>query len=50
MGGVESNLLDLGEVVLCVLVEEELSDLAERELLVGPDVGQVEDVDPLLLP
>jgi len=47
---VESNLLDLGEVVLHVLVQEKLSDLAERELLLGPDVSQVEDVDPLLLP
>ena len=50
VSGVEGDLLDLGEVVLCVLVEEELSDLAQRELLVGPDVGQVEDIDPLLLP
>lgn len=50
VGGVESNLLDLGEVVLDVLVEEKLADLAERELLLRPDVGQVEDVDLLLLP
>lgn len=47
---IESDLLDLGEVVLHVLVQEELADLAERELLLGPDVGQVEDVDALLLP
>jgi hypothetical protein len=50
VGRVESDLLDLGKVVLGVLVQEELADLAERELLLGPDVGQVEDVDALLLP
>ena len=47
---VESDLLNLGEVVLGVLVQLENTDLAERELLVWPDVGQVEDVDALLLP
>ena len=50
MRWVESNLLDLGKVVLGVLVEDELANFAERELLLGPDVGQVEDVDFLLLP
>jgi hypothetical protein len=50
VGRVESDLLDLGEVVLHVLVQEELADLAERELLLGPNVGQVEDVDALLFP
>lgn len=50
VGGVESDLLDLGEVVLDVFIEEELSNLAQRELLLRPDVGQVEDVDLLLLP
>jgi hypothetical protein len=47
---VESNLLNLGKVVLDILIQEELSNLAEGELLLGPDVGQVEDVNLLLLP
>ena len=46
----ESDLLDLGEVVDGVLIESELTDLAERELLLWPNVSQVEDVDLLLLP
>lgn len=50
MRWVEGYLLDLGEVVLGVLVQGELSDLAERELALGPDVRQVEDVDALVLP
>lgn len=50
VGRVESDLLDLGKVVLHVLVQEELANLAERELLLRPDVSQVEDVDALLLP
>jgi len=47
---VEGNLLDLGEVVFSILVQCELADFAERELVMGPHVGQVEDVDLLLLP
>lgn len=47
---VKSNLLNLREVVLGVLVQEELSDLAELELVLGPDVGHVENVNLLLLP
>ncbi|KAH0357207.1 CAT1 catalase, partial [Aureobasidium melanogenum] len=35
---------------LDVLVQEELSNLAERELTLGPDVGQIENVDLLVLP
>jgi hypothetical protein len=50
VGRVEGNLLDLGKVVLDVFVQEELSDLAERELALGPDVGEIEDVDLLVLP
>jgi len=50
VGRVEGNLLDLGEVVLDVLVQEELSDLAERELTLRPDMGEIEDVDLLVLP
>jgi hypothetical protein len=50
VGRVEGDLLNLGEVVLDVLVQEELSDLAERELTLRPDVGEIEDVDLLVLP
>lgn len=50
VGGVEGCLFDFGEVVLGVLVEFEAADFAERELLLRPDVGQVEDVDILFLP
>lgn len=49
MGWVGCSLLDLCAVVDCVLVEGELSDLGEWELLLWPDVRQVEDVDLLLL-
>ncbi len=50
MCGVESNLLDLGEVVLCILIQDKLADLAQGELVVWPNVGEVEDVDLLVLP
>lgn len=50
VGGRERDLLDLGEVVVDVLVQRHLADLAQRVVLVRPDVGQVEDVDALLLP
>ena len=50
MGGVESNLLNLGEVVDGILIEDELSDLPTRELALGPDMSQVEDIDSLLFP
>lgn len=46
----ESNLLDLGEVVDGILVQDKFTDFAERELLLGPNVGQIEDVDLLGLP
>ena len=49
VGWCESNLLDLGVVVLNVLVQCPLSDLAERELLLWPNLGQVEDVEAELL-
>jgi len=42
--GRESGLLNLGEVVLGVLVENNLPKLAEGEVLVRPDLGEVEDV------
>jgi len=48
--GVECGLFDFGEVVLGVFVEFETADFAERELLLRPNVGQVEDIDLLVLP
>jgi len=42
--GREGRLLDLGEVVLGVLVEDEFADGSERELLVRPDFGEIENV------
>jgi hypothetical protein len=45
----ESSLLNLGEVVLRVLVEDELSDRAERELGVWPDLGEIKNVVPEFL-
>lgn len=50
VGGVECCLFDFGEVVLGVFIEFETADFAEGKLLLRPDVGQVEDVDFLLLP
>ena len=50
MCGVERDLLNLGEVVLHVLVQEKLANLAERELALRPDVCHIEHVDLLLLP
>lgn len=40
----KAHLLDLGEVVLRVLVEDELADGAQGELGVWPDLGEIEDV------
>lgn len=50
MGGIVGSLLDFGEVILGVLVEGEFTDFAEGELLMRPDVCQIEDVDLLLFP
>jgi len=50
MRGVEGYLLYFCEVVFGVLVEGEFADFSEGELFVWPDVGEVEDVDLLLLP
>ena len=47
---IESNLLDFGKIILGVLVELEAAYFAKRELLVGPDMGQVKGIDLLLLP
>jgi len=40
----EGGLFDFCEIVLWVLVENELANGAERELFVGPDLGEIEDV------
>lgn len=50
MSRVESGLLNLSEVIPSVLIELENTNLAKRELLLRPDVCQIEDVDLLLLP
>lgn len=50
VGRVECDLLHLGKVISRILVENHLADLATGELLLGPDVGQVEDIDLLVLP
>lgn len=42
-------MLDLGEVVLRVLVEGELAEWSQWDLLLWPDLGQVEDVPAELL-
>lgn len=42
-------MLVLSEVVLRILFEDQLADLAERELRVRPDFGKVEGVVPELL-
>lgn len=39
----ESSLLGLGEVVVNVLVESELAESSQREVSVGPDLGEVKD-------
>lgn len=48
VSGSEGDLLDLGEVVVGVSVEDHLSDGDEGVLRVGPDLGDVEDV-PLVV-
>ena len=50
VGRTERNLLDLCEVVDGVLVENELTNLAARKLLLRPNMGKIEDIDLLLLP
>lgn len=49
MRGVECYLLDFREVVFGVLVEGEFAYFSEGKFFVWPDVGEVEDVDLLLL-
>jgi hypothetical protein len=50
MSRVECDLLNLCEVVLGVLIEEELSNLTERELVLRPNVGHIEHINLLLFP
>ena len=50
VGRIVCHLLDLGEIVDGILVEDEFSNLTSWELLLRPDVREVEDVDLLLLP
>ena len=44
VGGGESDLFDLGEVVLAVAIQGEFAKAAEGHLLLRPDLGDVEDV------
>ena len=46
----ESDLLNLGKVILHILIQAELSNLAERKLALGPAMGKIKDVDLLSLP
>lgn len=50
MGWIEGNLFHLGKVIASILVENELTNLAKRKLLLRPDMGQIKDVNFLLLP
>jgi hypothetical protein len=50
MRWVEGDLLNLSKVVLHILVEEEFSDLAERELALRPHMCEIKDIDLLVLP
>jgi hypothetical protein len=50
MSWVKGNLLNLREVVPDVLIQDELSNLSKRELVLRPNMCQVKDVDTLLLP
>lgn len=45
VGRRESSLLNLSEVVLGVLVKSPLTDLAERVVSMGPDLGKIEDAE-----
>jgi len=50
VGWTEGGLLNFGKVILCVLIQDDLTNLSQWELGLWPDVGQVEDIDLLLLP
>ena len=49
VGWSEGSLLDLSEVVSWVLVQNQLTDTTQREVLVWPDLGQIEDGEWQLL-
>jgi hypothetical protein len=44
VGGREGNLFNLGEVVLNIFVQHELADRAQGELLVRPDLGEIQNI------
>lgn len=44
MGGGEGDLLDLGEVILWVAVEGKFAEAAKRDVFLGPDFCEVENV------
>ena len=50
MRGAEGSLLDFHEIIDGVLVEDELANLPAWELLLGPNMGEIEYIDLLLLP
>lgn len=50
MRWIEGNLLDFGEVVDGILVEGELADLLSRVLGLRPNMGEIKDVNLVLLP
>jgi hypothetical protein len=45
----ERGLFDFSEVVLRILVEHKLADFSKREVLVWPDLGEIENVITELL-
>lgn len=49
MGGSESGLLGLGVEVLRVLVKDKSADLLERVVAMGPDLGQIVDVESIVI-
>lgn len=46
----EGNLLNLGKVILCILVQDDSSNLFQWELALWPNVCQIKYIDLLLLP
>lgn len=49
VSGGEGSLLNLSEPVLRVSVENELTDLVERVVSMGPDLGNIEDIESVVL-
>ena len=48
VGGSESRLLSLGEVVLGVLVESHFSDWDQRVVAMRPDLGDIKDIESVV--